>query len=111
MNPGEIVLIPFPFTDLSSIKVRPALIVSNHNLKGEDIIVMGISSKRSTVQTMPLVSSELSKGSLPFTSYLKLGKIVTLDRKMVRKRVALLKQEKLKTILHEFYKLIEIQER
>ena len=43
MFKGKIVLIPFPFTDLSGSKVRPAIILSN-NKKGEDCLVAFISS-------------------------------------------------------------------
>ena len=46
---GKIVLIPFPFTDLSASKVRPAVIVSNFS-QGEDIIVAFISSLKHRTQ-------------------------------------------------------------
>jgi len=36
---GTIILVPFPFTDLSGTKVRPALMVS-HRLHGEDVVVV-----------------------------------------------------------------------
>ena len=39
---GDIWLLRFPFTDLSSSKVRPAIIISVH---GEDLIVLGIFSR------------------------------------------------------------------
>jgi mRNA interferase MazF len=43
---GEIVLIPVPFSDLSSVKKRPVLIISNtsHNKTRNDIIVVAITS-------------------------------------------------------------------
>ena len=43
---GEIVIVPFPFSDLSSIKQRPVLILSKNvdNEKVEDIITCGITS-------------------------------------------------------------------
>ncbi len=43
---GEIILVPFPFTDLSGIKQRPVLVLSNggYNTLSSDIITCGITS-------------------------------------------------------------------
>jgi len=43
---GDILLIPIPFSDLSSNKKRPVLVLSNndYNNKTEDIIVAAITS-------------------------------------------------------------------
>jgi mRNA interferase MazF len=45
-NQGEILLIPVPFSDLSSVKKRPVLVLSNsaHNSASRDIIVIAITS-------------------------------------------------------------------
>lgn len=44
---GEVVLVPFPFTDQSSIKKRPAVVVSSsdYNTNRRDIIIMAITSQ------------------------------------------------------------------
>ena len=41
---GDIVIIPFPFSDLSGAKKRPSLVLAN--LKGDDIILCQITSQR-----------------------------------------------------------------
>ena len=44
---GDIILVPFPFTDLSSSKRRPALVVSPDDFNGrlQDLVVIAITSQ------------------------------------------------------------------
>jgi len=79
---GEIVLVPFPFTDLSDNKVRPALIVSA-NLKGEDVIVVFITSQRKSKEKhlVPIIP-DVGNG-LKVNSHIVCGKIATLDKKII----------------------------
>lgn len=84
---GTIVLIPFPFTDLSSHKVRPAVVVSQMN-KGDDFIVAFISSqklktKESTDVLVMRESSGFSDTGLKMDSVVRVSKIATLDKKIM----------------------------
>lgn len=44
---GDVVLVPFPFTDQSGIKKRPAVVVSSHRYNAErrDIVIMAVTSR------------------------------------------------------------------
>lgn len=44
---GDIVLVPFPFSDQTAIKKRPAVIISsdNHNNSSLDVVIMAVTSK------------------------------------------------------------------
>jgi mRNA interferase MazF len=79
---GTIVLVPFPFTDLSGSKVRPAIIIS-HKLGGDDVIVAFISAKQSRTEKydMRLVPSSLN--GLKRASIVKCAKLATLDKKII----------------------------
>ncbi len=44
MKTGDIILVPFPFSDLNNIKVRPAVVICTTKDKYEDLIVSAISS-------------------------------------------------------------------
>ena|SRR3989338_1718677 len=83
---GKIVLIPFPFTDLSASKVRPAVIISCF-LQGEDIIVAFISSVKNRIQKTDIIlnsqDKNFSKTGLKADSVIKIGKIATLDKKII----------------------------
>ncbi len=82
-NKGTIILVPFPFTDLSGQKVRPAVILSSF-VKGDDVIVAFVSSmkeKKRLEFDVPVSVSE--KNGLKTDSIIKLSKIATLDKKII----------------------------
>ena len=85
---GTIVLIPFPFTDLSSAKLRPALIVSKVQPKQSDLIVAFITSKRpKTLHSGQFLisqkSSYFSATGLKTESVLHFDKLATLDKRLI----------------------------
>lgn len=69
---GEIVLVPFPYSDLSGSKRRPVLIVSNdsYNASFPDVVVAVITSKinKSDSYSLTLESMDLEIGQLPESS-------------------------------------------
>ena len=76
-------LVPFPFTDLSGQKVRPALVL-HASLKGENCIVAFVTSaQRQKVHEfdIPIVSSK--KNGLIIDSVIKLNHLATLQKKIV----------------------------
>ncbi|PIP55429.1 MAG: hypothetical protein COX06_03325 [Candidatus Zambryskibacteria bacterium CG22_combo_CG10-13_8_21_14_all_42_17] len=82
MSKGDIILVPFPFTDLSGQKVRPALVLHVEE-KGEDCIVAFLSSaksKRTTYFDLSVVSS--NRNGLKVNSVVKINKIATLQKKI-----------------------------
>jgi mRNA interferase MazF len=82
---GSIILVPFPFTDLSGKKLRPALVLSWASPKGDDIIVAFISSRKEKVGTFDVLMKEGEKSfsatGLKIFSLVKVNKIATLDKK------------------------------
>ncbi len=81
----EIVLVPFPYSDLSSIKRRPVLVVSNdeYNAKYNDVIVTVISSKirQDDSYSILLSDEDLEYGILPEESAIRVHKLFTIDKK------------------------------
>src|SRR3989338_9546328 len=88
---GDVVLIPFPFTDLSTVKQRPALIVSSDvfNSENPDMIAIGITSKVALYRDEPgtylITGREQSSAGLPKESAIRAGKIVTVDQRFGRR--------------------------
>lgn len=81
----DIVLMPFPFNDLTSNKVRPALILSNSKVKNDKICLL-ITSKKSQYG-IELVSDLLSK-DLPLRSWVKPHRIFTIDEGKIIKKLS-----------------------
>ena len=79
---GGVVVIPFPFSDLSGNKRRPALIVAA--LPGDDVILCQITSRHKTDSlAISLEAADFSFGGLPVDSFIRPGKIFTADRNLI----------------------------
>ena len=96
---GDIVLVPFPFTDLSSSKRRPALIISpdSFNSANKDVVLVAITSQISSDPNaiileeqdfidgkLPKVSTMESLYAFPLTANYKKLKAETLGRAATR---------------------------
>ena len=95
MNPGimpnqrDIVLVPIPFTDLTSNRRRPVVVVSNneYNRRGDDIVVVAMTSNLKRADySFTITSTDLALGSLKRPSRIRVDKIYTLAQSIVVKR-------------------------
>ncbi len=98
---GAIVLVRFPFTDLTASKVRPAIIVSGQKFnRGHDFVLVPITTQfHSSPFTLPIYARDLAAGSLQKKSFIKCGNLTTFDKSLIQKTVAQLKPSKLKSVL------------
>lgn len=101
---GQVILIPFPFTDLTTAKSRPALIISSKtfNHSHSDLIVVAITSQKpfdlqADEYLIPIAEQQMA--GLPKTSKIKSGKIVALDQRLVRKTLGQISISALKDIV------------
>lgn len=86
---GDILLIPIPFSDLTSSKKRPVLVLSNYqyNCKTEDIVVAAITSNlESKEYSIQFTNNDLMEGMLKVTSCIRTDKIYTLSKYIVIKK-------------------------
>ena len=105
MIKGDIVLIPFPFTDLSGLKNRPALIL----ISGEsDITVSFITTQLKWQENYDVKIETKKKNRLKKTSLIRLSKLATIDKDLVIGKLGDLLTTELTTIdknLIEIFKL------
>jgi len=91
---GDVVLIPFPFTDLSGLKRRPVLVLSTatYNRRTPDFVVCGITSVlKPRPHAIPLLSSDMIRGTLPVESQIRPDKLFTLRQSLAVKTLGRVK--------------------
>ncbi len=85
---GDILLIPVPFTDLSSQKRRPVIVISNneYNSQTNDVVVVAMTSRPlRTEYGFTITNKELQKGNLNRPGQIRVDKIYTLSQAIVVK--------------------------
>lgn len=96
---GSVVLVGFPFTDLSATKVRPALVLSTKELhrRHHDVILAAISSivprRAGSIPTSVILAQDhpdFRRSGLRITSAVHCGKLVTVQGTLVLKRLGML---------------------
>ncbi len=101
---GDVVVIPFPFSDLSASKRRPAVILAD--LPGDDFILSQITSKNVyDTFSVAVEADDMDGGSLAKTSNIRPNKLFTAEESLILYKVGALKPEKLKTAID---KVVEI---
>lgn len=104
---GDIVLIPIPFTDLSSQKRRPVIVISNnaYNQRGPDMVVVAMTSTPfRNPYSFTLTSTDLERGRLNRPGTVRVDKIYTLDQKLAIKtfgRVSTVILDQIQTMLQQ----------
>lgn len=94
---GHVVVIPFPFSDLSNSKRRPALVLAV--LPFNDLLLCQISSKfHLDRQAILLEATDFSSGSLPTQSYVRCGKLFAASEHIIERTAGLLTDQALSRI-------------
>ena len=81
---GDLLLVPFPFSDLSATKRRPVLALTGPDSFG-DFIALPVTSRPQSEHGLPLAPSDLVSGALPAPSWVRTDRIVTLNASLVVK--------------------------
>jgi mRNA interferase MazF len=102
---GDVIVVPFPISDLTQSKRRPALVVAP--LEGNDVILCQITSKAVRDNyAIPLDDKEFASGSLQQASNIRPNRIFTADSHIVLYRVGSLKKEKLSEVVERIIDII-----
>ncbi len=103
---GDIVLFPFPYTDLSARKLRPCLVLSEEFRN--DILLCQITSKNIEADnfTVEVGKAETLNGSLQVDSYVRASMLFTTEKVQIIKKICKLKETKYKEVIKKIVTLI-----
>lgn len=102
---GDIVVVPFPFSDLSNAKRRPALVVAS--LRYNDLILCMITSQGTgDSYTTPISDPDFVSGSLNRNSYVKVNRIFTANEKIIAYKAGTLNISKVDEVIANLITLL-----
>ena len=103
---GQVVVVQFPFSDLTASKVRPAIVLAEAGR--EDWVLCQITSKSyGDPRAIQLDAADFANGSLRLTSYARPGKLFTAHASLVAGLVGELRIGKYATIRDTVVRMIE----
>ena len=103
---GDVVVVPFPFSDLSQAKRRPALVVSE--LGGDDLILCQITSQRiRDSYAIPLEDKDFETGGLRQKSNIRPNRLFTADQHIVLYKAGHLRAEKLTEVIRKIVEIVQ----
>ena len=102
---GDVVVIPFPFSDLSATKRRPALVVAS--LPGDDVILCQITGGTySSPNVIPITSSDFAIGGLNRDSNVRPDRLFTANSQIIAYRAGTLSTEKASEVVAKIVAII-----
>lgn len=86
-NQSDIILIPFPYSDLSASEQRPALIISNHLINRTEDRICCLVTKNFRKEDLLIKKEDFKSGSLPFKSLVRPHRIFTIHHAIIKKKL------------------------
>jgi len=102
---GDIVVIPFPFSDLSGSKKRPALVLAH--LQGDDIILCQITSQQTKDNyAIAITDSDFKIGKLPSPSNIRPNRIFTADKNIIIRKAASINEGAINGVIQKIISIL-----
>lgn len=103
---GDIVVVPFPFSNLSEVKKRPAFVVNK--LAGDDVILCQVTSQ--TIKdkySISIKKTDFAVGNLSVNSNIRPNRIFTADENIIFYKVGSIKEGKIKEVIQKIIEIIK----
>jgi mRNA interferase MazF len=85
---GDVVLVPFPFTNQAGVKARPAIVVSDSKFNSRDVVLVAITSQPPTTPDplrvdLPPNTSQFAATGLRSHSAVLVGKLMCIEQSLI----------------------------
>ena len=108
VNQKEVVLLPYPFSNLEGTKVRPALVVSNNqfNKKSDDCVMAPLTTIiKDEPYSVVIEQENMSSGKLLKPSRIRADKIFCVEKNLVTMKIGKLKDNSFEKVREEIFKI------
>ena len=102
---GAVVLVPFPFSDLSQSKLRPAIVLADAG-KGDYVLCQITSNVYSDPRAIEITNNSFASGSLRVVSYARPSKLFTANHSLLVAQVGMLNDDALKKVVEAVIELL-----
>jgi len=103
---GQVVLVPFPFSDLSRTKMRPAVVLAEAG-RDDWILCQVTSNPYGDERAVTLAEKDFQSGSLRVTSYARPGKLFTANASLIAETIGLLKKAAARKLIEGVVEMLE----
>jgi mRNA interferase MazF len=103
---GTVVMVSFPFSDLSQTKLRPAIVLAGAG-RGDWVLCQVTSKSYSDTRAVMLDSSHFKSGSLRVVSYVRPGKLFTANTSLIAAEMGILKADAFERVLGAVITLLQ----
>lgn len=102
---GDIVLLPFPFADLSHSKKRPVVVLSTPDAYG-DFIGLAMTSRGQHSHLLAVTAMDYLSEPLPKSTWIRTDKIFSFNDSLVIKTIGRLREELMLRAIHALCKVV-----
>lgn len=103
MIPGEIILLPFPFSDLSGAKVRPAVVLASDR---QDIVVVFITTVKPSGEFVPIKATAINR--LKQDSFIRYTKLASVEQKLAIGKIGELTAKEFKDLKKSIKQFLQL---
>lgn len=103
---GDVVVLPFPFSDLSASKRRPALVIATLNTHNDVILCMITSKSTYDTSAVTITGADFVHGGLSHDSNVRPNRLFTADATLIQRIAGHLAQDKLTAVIDEVIRIL-----